>query len=232
MNSKTFDAIQMNANERRYFNRRTDFLKNLEQAEEISVTDQRKFDSFFAVKKDINRLKERGTSAKVNPASRGEQRSSTPQNKGMSAAPGLTMMEGPKTEMKARALTPQRPSQKIEIPVMDDQPPTLVPLGTHKDFWEMNPATEYDEMGQPKSYSFGQIESFPTNILAISQMPEEFGPFGLPQAQIDRIKFATSIGGFDHSVLKKNYFYLDETIDIEFYRDLSPYARRVFKNSK
>lgn len=227
MNSKTFDNVQMNQNERRYFNRRNDFLKNLEQTEEISVTDQRKFDSFFTVKKDIKKLQERSASAKTGAGGR-----TTPTPQTNTAGMGPEGMETLRDEARKRAVTPQRMPKQMDAPPVVDQPPTLFPIGTRTDFWEENPAVEYDLTGKPKNYSFAQIESFPTSILAISQMSEDFGPFGLPQAQLDKIKFVTSISGFDHSVLKKNYFYLDETIDVEFYRDLSPYSRKVFKNSR
>lgn len=36
----------------------------------------------------------------------------------------------------------------------------------------------------------------------------------------------------EHSILKQNYFYLDETQDINFFKDLSSYSRAVFKDPK
>ena len=39
-------------------------------------------------------------------------------------------------------------------------------------------------------------------------------------------------GLIEHSILKQNYFYLDESQDINFFKDLSSYSRSVFKDPK
>ena len=85
---------------------------------------------------------------------------------------------------------------------------------------------------QSKEYTLDDLDSFPEDINDIYRMKEFTNP-------IQQLKDATPIcenlrknGLIEHSILKQNFFYLDESQDINFYKDLSSYSRRVFKDPK
>lgn len=85
---------------------------------------------------------------------------------------------------------------------------------------------------QSKDYSLDNLDEFPDDINDIFRMKEHSNP-------IQELKDSTPIcenlrknGLLEHSILKQNFFYLDENQDINFYKDLSSYSRRVFKDPK
>lgn len=102
---------------------------------------------------------------------------------------------------------------------------------SHLEKSPMTPNKAQEGKGK-KFYSFDNVDAFPTDILDIQAMVEELGPYGLAPPQAERLKSVMAIGTFEHSVLKKNYFYLDETLDVDYYKDLSTYSRKVLRNSK
>lgn len=85
---------------------------------------------------------------------------------------------------------------------------------------------------QSTEYTLDDLDCFPDDINDIYKMREFTNP-------IQELKDSTPIcenlrkyGLIEHSILKQNYFYLDESQDINFYKDLSSYSRRVFKDPK
>lgn len=85
---------------------------------------------------------------------------------------------------------------------------------------------------QSKEYTLDDLDCFPDDINDIFRMKEFTNP-------IQQLKDPTPIcenlrknGLIEHSILKQNFFYLDESQDINFYKDMSSYSRRVFKDPK
>lgn len=81
-------------------------------------------------------------------------------------------------------------------------------------------------------YSFDSLDTFPTNIKEISKMPEELGQLGVQKVTQERLKNALNSGTSGHSIIKKNYFFLDETVDVDMYSEISNYSRKVVRHSK
>lgn len=83
-----------------------------------------------------------------------------------------------------------------------------------------------------KNYSFDNLDSFPTEIDDIVNIKEYSNPLGTIKEVSPVCENLRKNGLIEHSILKQNYFYLDESQDINFFKDLSSYSRTVFKDPK
>lgn len=124
------------------------------------------------------------------------------------------------TTQTVKAITqPQIPSKEIsglqKITSIDD------PIKILRDRWK--------DQGK---FSLDHADILPKDILEISNIQEDFGPYGLPIEQKERLKCVMRVGTFEHSILKKNYFFLDEAQDIDFYCNISSYSRKVLRNGE
>lgn len=81
-------------------------------------------------------------------------------------------------------------------------------------------------------FSFDNLDTFPATIQDIFKMPEELGQLGVRKDLQERLKRALTAGTSSHSILKKNYFFLDENVDVDLYSDISSYSRKVIRHSK
>lgn len=209
------DKVGLNSNEKRYHQKRINFLGSLQQTEESPKF--RKFAGFFENQREkVLRRPDRGLSAQKQVSAEQSRQASADLKRQQSAT---------RQDPRANFDTQKQKDHSSGLQVFErdevnrtnllDTPGSPVPLST-----------------SAKIYSFDNIDDFPSDIMTISKMKEELGPFGLPQQLKDRLKNAVSIGLFEHSILKKNYFYFDETMDVEYYKDLSSYGRKVLRNSK
>jgi hypothetical protein len=83
-----------------------------------------------------------------------------------------------------------------------------------------------------KNFNFDDLDSFPTDIDEIIKIKEHSNPLGTIKDVSPVCENLRKNGLIEHSILKQNYFYLDESQDINFFKDLSSYSRTVFKDPK
>ena len=76
------------------------------------------------------------------------------------------------------------------------------------------------------------LDKLPMSIDEITQIKEAENPLkdNLEPTEID--KEIMEYGPIEYSILKGNYFHLDEKQDLDFYKDLSSYSRKVFKDPR
>ena len=89
-----------------------------------------------------------------------------------------------------------------------------------------------DKWADQGKFKLEEIGSLPTDITEIANIQEDFGPYGIPVEQRDRLSRVMRVGTFEHSILKKNYFFLDEGQDIDFYGNISSYSRKVLRHGE
>ena len=209
------DKVGLNSNEKRYHQKRNNFLGSLQQTEESPKF--RKFVGFFEGQREkVLRRPDRDLSAK----NKGSVEKSRQGSAELKKQPMST-----KQEQRANFDTQKLQEANSGLRILERD------LIKQTSMLEA-PGSPLSTAASTKIYSFDNIDDFPSDILTISRMKEDLGPFGLPQQLKDRLKDAVAIGLFEHSILKKNYFYFDETMDVEYYKDLSSYGRKVLRNSK
>jgi len=81
-----------------------------------------------------------------------------------------------------------------------------------------------------KIHNLEDLQSFPTTIDEIYDMKDDELFLGIENIEKDAYDNIIKYGPIDYSIVKKNYFHLDEKQDIDYYKDLSPYARKVLKD--
>lgn len=211
------EDVVLNPNEKRYHKKRNEFLSVIHKSEESPEV--KKFGTFFQNQKKINKFRQNEAS---------KDGDSTFRVKGSNELKHVSKIEIRKNISPRIHPIEKESSNNLGITLMGmalKEPHPNKPMNIKESETISTVSTE-------KIYTFDNIDDFPSSITSISQIKEDIGPFGLPPEQKERLKNPIEIGLFEHSILKKSYFYFDETIDVEYYKDLSSYSRKVLRNSK
>lgn len=90
-----------------------------------------------------------------------------------------------------------------------------------------------DDIGEAYSKiqdNFGDLDKLPGTLEGIINMKDTPSP--MRTSILDRREVSSLLENcpIDYSVVKKNFFYIDEKHDIDYYKDMSPYSRKVFRD--
>ena len=83
-----------------------------------------------------------------------------------------------------------------------------------------------------RDYTFDEIDNFPQTIDEIVQMKEFNNPLEHMKDSSEICEMLRTVGLMEHSILKQSYLHMDQASDVSFYKDLSSYSRKVFKDPR
>jgi hypothetical protein len=83
-----------------------------------------------------------------------------------------------------------------------------------------------------RELTFEDIDKFPESISEIVKMNEYNNPLQEMKDSSEICENLRKNGLIEHSILQQNYFYMDESQGINYYKDLSSYSRKVFKEPR
>lgn len=206
--------MNINPNEKRFHDLRKKFYQDLESTEKHTQIEnsQDKFKEFMlkkAKKQHVEKSKAKSTGLK--PRSKLEMLQDHIRDSQM---PGLYQIP------------------ELTIPESQNKENSTNNISNFQDLRLIRDKIHLDQINKP-TYDIGLgMDDLPDSIEEIAKLIESSNPF---QKKPD-LNFVDSeienYGPIDYSVLKNNFFHMDEKQDIDYFKDLSSYSRKIFKNPK